>query len=101
MTSDVRTDLQTADSTFCQQQHLTPIVCNVESCLCTYLVQLADSARACGAQEWFHFVDKEKQVRIRIDAKVDQMVAEAAELKQWTLAEVPCDSLSAIIFASG
>ena len=42
----------------------------------------------CDAQEWFHFVDKEKQVRIRIDGKVDQMIAEAAELKQWTITEV-------------
>ena len=41
-------------------------------------------------QEWFHFVDKEKQVRIRIDGKVDQMIAEAAELKQWTITEVSC-----------
>lgn len=40
------------------------------------------------AQEWFHFVDKEKQVRIRIDGKVNQMIAEAAELKQWTITEV-------------
>jgi len=39
-------------------------------------------------QEWFHFVDKEKQVRIRIDGKVNQMIAEAAELKQWTITEV-------------
>ena len=39
-------------------------------------------------QEWFHFVDKEKQVRIRIDGKVNQMMAEAAELKQWTISEV-------------
>ena len=50
-------------------------------------------------QEWFHFVDKEKQVRIRIDGKVDQMIAEAAELKQWTMAEVPCNSLTAAVFA--
>ena len=41
-------------------------------------------------QEWFHFVDKEKQVRIRIDGKVNQMMAEAAELKQWTITEVRC-----------
>lgn len=41
-------------------------------------------------QEWFHFVDKEKQVRIRIDGKVNQMMAEAAELKQWTISEVSC-----------
>lgn len=41
-------------------------------------------------QEWFHFVDKEKQVRIRIDGKVNQMIAEAAELKQWTISEVHC-----------
>lgn len=41
-------------------------------------------------QEWFHFVDKEKQVRIRIDGKVNQMMAEAAELKQWTISEVCC-----------
>jgi uncharacterized protein (DUF1778 family) len=39
-------------------------------------------------QEWFHFVDKEKQVRVRIDGKVNQMIAEAAELKQWTITEV-------------
>lgn len=39
-------------------------------------------------QEWFHFVDKEKKVRIRIDGKVNQMMAEAAELKQWTMSEV-------------
>ena len=39
-------------------------------------------------QEWFHFVDKEKQVRIRIDGKVNQMMAEAAELKHWTISEV-------------
>ena len=39
-------------------------------------------------QEWFHFVDKEKQVRIRIDGKVNQMIAEAAELKHWTISEV-------------
>ncbi|KAL0023069.1 hypothetical protein WJX79_008548 [Trebouxia sp. C0005] len=38
--------------------------------------------------EWFHFVDKEKQVRIRIDGKVNQMIAEAAELKQWTITEI-------------
>lgn len=43
-----------------------------------------------GLQEWFHFVDKEKQVRIRIDGKVNQMMAEAAELKQWTISEVSC-----------
>lgn len=41
-------------------------------------------------QEWFHFVDKEKQVRIRIDGKVNQMIAESAELKQWTITEVCC-----------
>ena len=45
---------------------------------------------ACTAQEWFHFVDKEKQVRMRIDGKVNQMMAEAAELKQWTISEVSC-----------
>ena len=33
-------------------------------------------------------MDKEKQVRIRIDGKVNQMIAEAAELKQWTITEV-------------
>lgn len=39
-------------------------------------------------QEWFHFVDKEKQVRVRIDCKVNQMVSEAANLKAWTISEV-------------
>ena len=48
----------------------------------------AHGSFACPLQEWFHFVDKEKQVRIRIDGKVNQMMAEAAELKQWTISEV-------------
>ena len=52
--------------------------CACQSACCTSLV----------LQEWFHFVDKEKQVRIRIDGKVNQMIAEAAELKQWTITEV-------------
>ena len=39
-------------------------------------------------QEWFHFVDKEKQVRVRIDGKVNQMISDAADLKAWTIAEV-------------
>ena len=39
-------------------------------------------------QEWFHFVDKEKQVRIKIDGKVNQMITDAADLKAWTIAEV-------------
>ena len=33
-------------------------------------------------------MDKEKQVRIRIDGKVDQMIRESAELKEWTITEV-------------
>ena len=41
-----------------------------------------------GMQEWFHFVDKEKQVRVRIDGKVNQMISDAADLKAWTIAEV-------------
>lgn len=39
-------------------------------------------------QEWFHFVDKEKQVRVRIDGKVNQMISDAADLKAWTIADV-------------
>ena len=50
-------------------------------------------------QEWFHFVDKEKQVRVRIDGKVNQMMAEAAELKQWTISEV-CRSSGTILASS-
>ena len=45
-------------------------------------------------QEWFHFVDKEKQVRVRLDGKVNQMVSEAAELKAWTISEVSCASVT-------
>ena len=39
-------------------------------------------------QEWFHFVDKERQVRVKIDAKVVQLLEEAAELKTWTISQV-------------
>ena len=39
-------------------------------------------------QEWFHFVDKERQVRVNIDAKVAQLLDEAAELKTWTISQV-------------
>ncbi len=39
-------------------------------------------------QEWFHFVDKERQVRVKIDAKVAQLLEEAAELKTWTISQV-------------
>ena len=39
-------------------------------------------------------MDKEKQVRMRIDGKVNQMMAEAAELKQWTISEVSCCSVT-------
>eukprot|EP00891_Asterochloris_glomerata_P001849 jgi/Astpho2/1849/fgenesh1_pg.00038_%23_20_t len=38
--------------------------------------------------EWFHFVDKERQVRVKIDAKVAQLLEEAAELKTWTISQV-------------
>jgi len=50
-------------------------------------------------QEWFHFVDKEKQVRIRIDGKVDQMIRDAAELKQWTITEVR-HTLDSVLYAN-
>ena len=39
-------------------------------------------------QEWFHFVDRERQVRVKIDAKVAQLLEEAAELKTWTISQV-------------
>ena len=62
----------------CQAMH--------EMTSCTYQPACCNASLV--LQEWFHFVDKEKQVRIRIDGKVNQMLAEAAELKQWTITEV-------------
>ncbi len=69
--------------TYLQWANITPCISDIMH-LSAYCVL---EQKLC-AQEWFHFVDKEKQVRIRIDGKVNQMIAEAAELKQWTITEV-------------
>lgn len=40
------------------------------------------------AQEWFNFVDREKQLRMNIAAQVTQLVEDATNLKSWTVSQV-------------
>ncbi|KAK9821433.1 hypothetical protein WJX81_005093 [Elliptochloris bilobata] len=40
------------------------------------------------ADEWFQFVRREKQVRHRLEGKVNELLTEAAGIKQWTIDQV-------------
>lgn len=41
-------------------------------------------------QEWFNFVDREKQLRMHIAAQVTQLAEDAADLQAWTVSQVSC-----------
>lgn len=79
----------------------SPAACILRQHLCRISDSSPSSPSSSSVQEWFTFVDREKGLRAHLEAKVAQLVEDAAALKAWTLATVSTSPVAGWLSLSG